>query len=423
MVSDGFYNRLALLFMVASYVMLLAAAWVFYRGQQSVDQPNSSVLLGILLLSCGLWLVVPVIGFDRSPLYENLTVSAGSIAMVGVLLGYLLRSRWPRFGKAVFLLVALIPLVVWFLIPRVLPVQGVDVYFFHQRAAALVGEGVNPYSVIIGTPYNFIKPIGYTYPPANLYPLAIAYYLTGDVRWGQAVLMAATAVLLWLVARRTVGGVESELIPLIFLYHPRGILVLDYSFNETIIIFPFALFIYLFIYRWSPAATAFVYGIFVSLKPYLAFLFLPWLIIERRPRNFLFALCGILVPLIPFISSDFKGTIYGGFLFVLQNVPFRADSLSVSSLLFELCGKCSVSWAGLSLPVGVLAAVCTFLFFRNRPSLTSHLYASTIVMFSVFLLGSLAFVGYYYLVSVMILFLIPVVLQQRDGVTEREAKS
>lgn len=408
MISSGLYNRMALLLVMTSFFLLLAAAKRFYCGEVKVDgQSLESWLTAALLFSIGYWFIGPTSTDPHPAWFEDLATGFAGTALLGVLLGYVLRRRWPRARRWLLGILGILPVILWFLLPRALPAPPIDVYDFHQRAATQLISGVNPYSVNLGTLTYFSKPSGYQYPPGNLYPVGLAVWLGGDVRYGQALLMVVTAVLLWLTARRRLGDRSAEMLSLLFLYHPRGIFVLDHSFTETILIAPLALFVFLLVYRRLTWLAALVFGFFVSLKPYLVFLPLPWLMIERRPRYLILGAVGALAPMLPFLMMDFVGTIYNGFFFVLLHGPFRTDSLSVTSLLFELC-HCRVPVAGWSLLVGVVATTLTFWFLRKKVSLVAFLYAAVVVMFSIFFLGSIGMGGYYYLVTVMLLLLLAV---------------
>ena len=416
MVSSGLYNRLALLFVVISFGLLVTAAWRYARGGAAVRESSfNMLLLFAVLISIGFWFVGPTSTDPHPAWYESFAQTAAGAALVAVPLGYSLRQRWPRLAQALWLAVGVLPIMLWFLLPRALPTPPIDVYSFHQSAAARLLEGINPYSVFLGTMTHYSEPSGYQYTPANLYPVALSVFLTGEVRSGQAFLMAAAAIFLWLVARRMHNATSAGLVTLLFLYHPRSIFVLDHSFTETIVIAPFALFVFLAAYRLLPSLAALTFGYFISLKPYLVFLPLPWLIIERRLRYLLLAAAGAFLPALPFFSSDFTNTVRHGFLFNILHAPFRRDSLTATSLFAEFC-DCQVPLAGWSLLVGALATGLTMYFLGKRASLTSFLFAATIIMFSIFLFGSQAFGGYYYLLTVLLLFLIAASqsLRQKD---------
>jgi hypothetical protein len=338
--------------------------------------------------------------------YERLILIFAGIALVGLLTGYALRERWSRLAHALWFTVGVLPVVLWFLLPQALPVPPIDVYSFHESASNYLAKGINPYSVVLGTPTFFVEPAGYVYPPGVLYPISLSFLLSGDVRYGQALLMFATSVLLWLIVRRLAGNRSAIFAALLFLYHPRAIHVLGHSYTEVIIGFPFALFIFLAVYRFLPAAAALVYGYFISLKPYLIPLSLSWLIIERRPRYLALGIVGALVPVIPFLGSDLVGTVNNGFLFNM-NGPFRSDSLTLVAFFKELC-DCTLPKNNWSLLIALSASIITFWFFRHRSSLPSYLYAATISLFSMLFLGSQAFANYYYFLSVMLLFLVVV---------------
>lgn len=404
--SEGFHNRTALYFVGVSFVFLVTAAWQFYRsGTTRVTASFYPALVAALLCTLGFWYLKSTGTEQYAAWYEERARSSIGAALCAVGAGYIIGWRIVWLRRTIFCIAALLPVSLWFLVPKA-SVPVIDTYGIHQGAAAYVVQGKNPYSVHVGHiahMYGFGGPTGYVYPPGNLYPLTIAYYVLGDVRYAQAATMTITAVLIWLIARRTIKDPAAELLTLLFLYHPRSIQVLDRSFTETLIIAPFALFLCLKIYGRLPRVAAAAYGYFFSLKQYLIFFPFQWIMIERQPQRLIIGMAGAVATLAPFLIADPKSLINSGFLTPLR-LPFRPDSLTVASLMFELYHySFTATW---TLVMGAAATAATFWVFRQHEPLTSYLYATTITMFCIFLFGSQAFIGYYYLVTVLLLLLI-----------------
>jgi hypothetical protein len=63
-----------------------------------------------------------------------------------------------------------------------------------------------------------------------------------------------------------------------------------------------------------------------------------------------------------------------------------------------------------------IPALRTFIFFRKLPQLTGYLFSITITTFAIFLFGKQGFCNYYYLVSVLMLFLMAQTFQSKQKV-------
>lgn len=414
-ISYGFYNRMAFLFVAVSFGLLIAAAKGWYKREKlKVGMSAENMLLVALCFSVLSWLVMPIADLYPAPeaWYQQLSQKVSLVAVITIFIAYGLIPRRVFYRSILFLIMASLPIMLWFLVPRAVPNPTIDIFVCNQRAASYVVDGINPYAAETTTWQTNMDTTGYTYPPINLYPFALSYLLLGDVRYGSAALLTVTACLLWLVSRRTMNAVSSEIITLLFLYHPREILIVGGSFSEVVIVFLFVLFTLLSVYKLLPAVRAVVYGLFLSTKPYLALLILPWCMTEKKIHRIVYVVLGALLPIIPFLSSGLYETIYNGFFYILHKAMFRTDSLSTSTLLLEFCPNCKIPWIGLSLPAGLLAVVITGWFFRKRNDFPSFIYIVVITMFSIFFLGSLGLIGYYYLVSVMLLVLIAVSVKE-----------
>jgi hypothetical protein len=139
----------------------------------------------------------------------------------------------------------------------------------------------------------------------------------------------------------------------------------------------------------------------LSLKQYLVYFVLHLFMIERRSRALAVAAVAGFLTIVPFLVWDPPNFVTYAVRFQLET-PFRQDGLTVISLFHRLFGFTAGKWlAGLvGLGVGVFA------YYRFLPlGLVGYLFAVTLTTFSIFLFGSQAFCNYYYLVSVLCLFL------------------
>jgi hypothetical protein len=292
---------------------------------------------------------------------------------------------------------------IWML--RVSPAPVIDVFVEFQESARHLLAGLNPYTVPVSDVYRGTQDygyrlLGYAYLPANLYLQTLAYSLAGDFRYACIAAEAIVAFALYRVAGP--GRRVAMLAVLLFLFHPRGLLVIEQGWTEPFIAGAFALFLWLRARRPESLGAAAAYGYMLSLKQYLVYFVLHLFMIERRGKALAVAAATGLVTLVPFLVWDPSSFFTYAVKFQLET-PFRPDGLTVVSLLYRLFGFTAGKWlAGL---VGLGVALYTYRRFL-RLGLVGYLLAVTLTTFSIFLFGSQAFCNYYYLVSVLCVFLI-----------------
>lgn len=297
------------------------------------------------------------------------------------------------------------------LMPIASPAPVIDVYAFSQESAQLLLKGRNPYVEKLRAPYrghrSFVVPEHFAYPPANLYPLTIVFLAFGDVRYFSVAADLIVALVLNRIVRKRWSHESAALIPLLFLFHPCGLFVVEQAWTEPILLATFAVFILLQVEGRSTAAAA-VYGYFLSLKQYLLFFILYWFIVERNIWRLLLGVGVAAATAVPFVLWDFDSFWEQAILFNFTKTGFREDSLSITSALYPLIGPVKKS---LSVTVGAVVSLWTFWAMRNK-GLSGYCSAVTISTFAMFVFGSQAFCNYYYFVGGLMLFTL---LAQFDG--------
>ena len=158
------------------------------------------------------------------------------------------RWPWPRVRCAVMLGLYTVLAAALLVLAKEEP--GIDVWQMQQQACARLLHGDNPYTGLYMHRYNpeeeraFLAPEilqdgkirSYPYPPLCLL-LTMPGYLAGDVRWSYLAALVATALLLLATIRRLglKPGHPAELAVWIFLCHPTGLLVLEWSWTEPLL--------------------------------------------------------------------------------------------------------------------------------------------------------------------------------------------
>jgi hypothetical protein len=394
---------------LSSFAWLATAlvwAWRDARFDRRAPGPAPfAVVLAVLLLVA----VRKPATAEANPLFDGLY--HGWVVLLALLIAAVHLS--PAWGKVllrrgVFLLAvaAAFGFRIW--LPIVFPNTAVDTFTVSQESAQHLLEGKNPYNTPVSEAERGTNRFGYLvraydYLPANLYLQTAAYGLTGDVRYVYVFAEAVVALAVWLLARRRWEEGVAELVCLLFLYHPCGLFVLEQAWTDPLILLAFALYLLLREGRRDSLASA-AYGYMLSLKQYLVFFFVQWFFLERRWRQVLIAVAVGGLTAAPFLIADWRSFVREGVLFVVLEVPFRPDSLTLFGFLWERFGiQPPPAW---SFTVGLLITVILLVPLRRMPRLRGYLFAVTTTTFGLFLFGSQAFCNYYYTVGGLLLLLL-----------------
>ena len=294
----------------------------------------------------------------------------------------------------------------YLLVPIVSPSPRVDVFVAGQESALRLLAAQNPYATPITDPYEGQKDFGYQgmpgYPylpgglllqtvgflfplpppvaPSNVEAENRAATPSGDVRWISVAAMLLSAFLF-----RKISG--SSLLPLLWLYQPRGLFVVEHAWVEPLMVAVLLLILH------TKSKSVFL-GILLSLKQSLLFFLVHGLLLGRRTL-----IKGVIVAAIiitPFYLWDpaaFEASVID-FSFGMAH---RSDALTLPTRL------------GIALPrlwtlvVGFTVALITLSKFRSSPRPLSFLSAATITTFAMLLFGSQAFVNYYFFVGGLVL--------------------
>ncbi len=161
------------------------------------------------------------------------------------------------------------------------------------------------------------------------------------------------------------------------------------------------------------------------MKQYLLFLFPHWLLLGRRGENWkprsmavdlLIMSSAALAPFVPFLLWDPLHLWENG---ILYNLRFGISSNTLNWAAFLYNHFTIVVGSTETLIVGTIASVGSLIAFRTFAPRTAFLYASSITLFALFLLGARAYCNYYYLVSGLLLLLLSLLSpEERDTMSE-----
>ena len=290
------------------------------------------------------------------------------------------------------------------------PSPVIDVFTQFQESAAHLLGGLNPFTTPVSDPsggrLDFgYRVTGYSYPPAGLYLQTVAYALAGDIRYAHVAFEAVTAAAIYAIAAPIRRGTAALLV-LLFLFNPRGLFVIEQAWNEPLLVGALAVAVWLTCARPASKRIAAAFGIFLSLKQYLIFFAVAFMIRPKPWRMLMVATGIILLTWIPFLLWDATSAINLGLLAPL-GTPFRPDGLTVSAALFRTWGWSAGKVTSIVVGTAVtLATVARGQAARAKSWESAWLYPAVQGTFAAFLVGSQAFANYYYFIASALLLLL-----------------
>lgn len=406
MPNFGSYDPLALALVLASFASLSLAFALLWRKGDRLPRTELTPMFAVALVALLLaGLLKPALLFSEAftrPYHLWLALFAGLIAGAYMLL----RANRRGVRRAVFVIgfIAALAFRVW--VPVASPSPVIDTFSVSQEASQYVLEGRNPYNSPVSDVYkgklNFgYKLKAYVYLPADLYLQTVSYVLTRDVRYVNILAELVAALAIWRLARRRWGESTAECISLLFLYGPRSLYVIEQAWVDPLILMFLGAFVLLRERR--PFAAALAYGWMLSLKQYMLFAAVQWLIVERDRKRIAAGLALALLTVLPFLAADWRSFLANGVMFNVL-IPFRQDSLTVFSYLYRHWGISPP--AGWAVVVGAVLTAVTFVPQRRLEPLRGYLFALTITMLGMFVFGTSGFCNWYYLVCGFMAFLL-----------------
>jgi len=408
--------------LVLSLIYLVAACFILWRKPMVVKKWHLFMFGGLLMS-----FILIALPFERpgmyvaSELYGILHLRWTFAAAVLVLFAYLAYPKAARFRRSAFFVLIAGAMLFRFGMPLVSPAPVIDVFRMSQDSAQNLLAGMNPYVTPVPNVYvpGTTMP-GYVYLPGVLYLQTLGAALFSDIRYILIVAQAVTAFILYWLARRRWPVAVAELFPLLYLYHPRALFMLEQAWTEPLIILCFALAVYaLERNRRYLSALAFGYGL--SMKQYLVMFPLHWLLLERKPKYLLSGLGLAILTAVPFLLLDAHIFLREGVIGQVS-VPFRWDGMTVynyfPSLLQEIpfIADVSAEWGTYGMQrephrwltgaVGMVFGLLTFLLFRKKRQPMGFLASAALTTFAMFFLGRHALLNYYSFVLFLLIALL-----------------
>ena len=264
--GDGRYTPLAIALALGGFGGLAVLARETCRSSQASGGPSPDaglevtrasaehtwerVLTVSVLLCLVLGLTTKPGAFVQGSAYRVVQVVVNLVLIGAVGHAFLRRAPVFRSCRAVFFVAVVAGFGLRLAMLVVSPSPVIDVFVQFQESAQHLLAGLNPYTVPFSDVYHGTHDygyhaLGYAYPPANLLLQTVAYGLAGDVRYGCIAAEIVVAIALYRVARPAPGRLVPMLVVLLFLFHPRGLFVIEQGWTEPFIAGAFGLFLWL----------------------------------------------------------------------------------------------------------------------------------------------------------------------------------
>lgn len=406
-VSNGFYNETALKWLTAALAFCIIAT-LAQRANPSLSERSEQMLslfllAGVIFQLYLLFNALPGMYIERHtnfvPFYL-LLLAQGALALAGVL-------RLPQLQRLWFplALAASLGLGVWMI--KVSPKPYIDVVVVHKEALDALLAHKDPYRISFENVYakedvhNFYNPsaiignrvaFGYPYPPASLLLVVPGYWLFGDYRYSEVLLLVGAAALIGFTQRTR----AAKLAACLLLTTPRVWFVIEQGWTEPVPLFALALTVF-FVAR-HPILAGWAAGLMVVTKQYLGFCGLAVArLMLLRPRQWFWvgvsiaaAACVVTLPLALWHPNAFMRNV----VWLQTQEPFRMDSLSYLSWAARHgYGQGTFMWAvGSAIAAAIIGIIAT----HNTPA--GFASSVTLTTFLMFAFGSKAFCNYYFFV-------------------------
>jgi hypothetical protein len=407
-VNDGFFNRIAFLWLLISLAGAVAGVFVAKPSNRFDAVARGALspilLIGVLLQSAQLLVTRPLMfaPITRGVHDTTLALAVPSLAALAIVMAVAeRRMRMAAFSVFVGIHAGLGAWVI-----RTVPEPRIDVVTVHREAIEALASRRSPYSINFadiygedrskyyaeGTTANGRVLFGLPYPPLTLAFAAPAEWLLGDFRYAEVLALSGAALFI-----ASLGWTRHAMLSAAaFLTTPRFLFELEQGWTEPYGVLLFASTIAL-LWR-SASASPIAWGLTMAIKQYLAtsLVLVPLLPIwpgTTRRRAILWALATAALVTLPFAVWDPDG-FFQSVVWLQVREPFRTDSLSVLAWLAKR--GVSVPTIATTLLAGAVAAALAL---WKLPRSAGGLAAGTaLMMFVLFAFGKKAFCNYYFFV-------------------------
>jgi len=333
----------------------------------------------------------------------NLIKLAIPLVLIFSLFLVLSSGKKNNIQKLSFLAMIILAIVLRVMVLISSPSPRIDVFDMLKEGPRYLFSGENPYSQLYPQRYVGVIPDYFTYFPLTLLVFAPIDYLFSDPRVAFIISDLVTAFIIYKIIESLKSKAKSLkfILPLVFLYHPSGSFILEQSWIDGLIFAFLAGLIFLQIrVRAKDLYSYIILAFFLSLKQSLLILIPFFLIFTKLKKTVILrALLLIGVSILPFALWSFSDFYHDTIKFFL-NYPARYDSITVNTFFYFLWGR--------DIPKIFLYFVWTVVGIFSLIWAASRIWSRFVLavaffLFTFFFFNKLAFIHYYFLISLLIL--------------------
>lgn len=289
------------------------------------------------------------------------------------------------------------------------PHPKIDVFDQLSIGSAGLLEFKNPYQLTFPKVHADQIPVLFGYFPGSVLILSPFKLLFGDHRMIFAMADIGSAFLLFkLLNKRMINdkkNIVAEIVPLIFLYNPISLFVIEQSWLEPLMTFFTFLFVYLLIRNSKSLLPYLVLGLALTIKQTMMIILLP-LFFKLRWKFSQLLLTGalaaaIIIPFILWSPQDFFFDLTAGFNDV-YNTAGSFDSLTLKTFYMKVFGAELTIFSRSLMLILVTAIVLR----KVKTDITGFVYSFLTILLAVNILYEQAYANYYQYINSIILLLL-----------------
>lgn len=288
------------------------------------------------------------------------------------------------------------------------PNPQIDVFDILKNGPRALTQGKNPYSMTFNKIYTDAPANYFAYTPGALVFTAPASILLDDPRFAMIMAEIGSAVLLFFI-------LGSELIPILFLFSPRALFVIEQSWLDPLVSFLLILCFYLYMKSKKPNLASFIFGGIVTIKQ--SFIFLPLFLIKILKldvKKWLWVGFSALLIILPFFLWNPTGfmdkVVNRYFVTVSERQALTHRSLTVYSFWFEQFQKDLPS----ALLVVFWVVLLVVILLKQKKGWSQFFLSTTLFYFGLFLFSNAAFLNFYYFIGQLLLINIALLQIKKD---------
>lgn len=405
--THGFYSFTGFILILLSFFLLL-----FLSFKKSTST-NTLTLFLFFTLMTSLTLTL----FLYGGLYQqNKTLIIFSQLLIFFLIPFSFlylkdySARFYFFNKQKFIVFLIVAILLRIFMIISSPHPKIDVFDQLRIGSKELLQLKNPYQLTFPKVYENQIPIIYAYLPGSAIILAPFSAIFNDHRVALILADLGSALILFLLLKKqkkNLSGDErmvAEIIPLIYLFNPMSLFVIEQSWLDPLMTFFLFLFFYFYLKKRNSLLAFFLLGIALTIKQTLILIIPSLLGLRLRiPQmvTIFITMAFIIIPFFVWSPKDFIFDVTGAKQNQIYNLAPVKASLNFTGFFYQFIGK----------DLSVVAHLLVFILFLfivftiTKKSFLGFLHNYILITFAATLFFTQAFLNYYTFLSSLILFL------------------